>query len=188
MGKLIKKMGKKFYRVDICGLKRDLPIFKVNDNLKIAIFNILGDTEIVERAAAHLAKRIPKNTNLLVTPEVKSIPLAYELSRILKIPYVVARKIKKPYMKGALKYEVLSITTGKPQTLWLDGKDLKLIKNKNVVLVDDVVSTGSTISGLKTLVKKAGGKVILTACVFTEGNHPKKWKNAISLGNLPIFD
>lgn len=186
MGKMIKKKDKEFYRVNICGLKRDLPIFEVASGVKIAIFNILGDTEIVEKVASYLAKKIPREAELIITPEVKSIPLAYELSKILKIPYVVARKIRKPYMQGSIKHKVLSITTGKPQTLWLDGKDLGLVKNRNVIFVDDVISTGSTSKGVKKLVKKAGGNIISEACVFTEGN-PKKWKHVVSLGNLPIF-
>lgn len=141
---------------------------------------------MVVRAAKALAKKIPHNIEVLITPEVKSIPLVFELSRILKVPYVVARKIKKPYMTRTLKSEVVSITTGKPQTLWLDGKDKKVLKGRKVALVDDVVSTGSTLRGLKKLMKAVGAKVVAQVAVFTEGN-PKKWRRVIALGNLPVF-
>ena len=97
--KIIKKSGKEYYRVKLCGLRRDLPLFEVAPGVKIAIFNILGDTEIVRKTARALFKKLPKEAEVLVTPEVKSIPLAYELSRIMRIPYVVTRKIKKPYMR-----------------------------------------------------------------------------------------
>lgn len=183
---LIKKRGKEYYRVKLCGLVRDLPLFEVAPGVRIAIFNILGDTEIVKKTAAALARKLPKDADALVTPEVKSIPLAYELSRRMEIPYVVARKIKKPYMVESLSHKVVSITTGKPQTIWLNGKDKKILKDKKVILVDDVVSTGSTLKGLKNLMKKAGAKVIAEAVVFTEGDR-KKWKKIISLGNLPVF-
>lgn len=179
-------MIKTSYPVSIAGLKRKLPLFEVAPGVKIALFNILGDTEVVVHAARALAKKMPKNIDVLVTPEVKSIPLVFELSRILKIPYVVTRKIKKPYMVGSLKSDVVSITTGKPQTLWLDGKDKDILKAKKVALVDDVISTGSTLKGLKKLMKLAKAKVIAEVAVFTEGN-PKKWRGVISLGNLPIF-
>lgn len=183
---VFKKKGKEYYRIRLCGLKRDLPLFEIAPGVRIAIFNILGDTEIVKKTAASLAKKLPKRVDVLVTPEVKSVPLAYELSRKMKVPYVVTRKIRKPYMVGSLGNQVVSITTGKPQTIWLDGKDRRKLKNKKVILVDDVVSTGSTLKGLRGLMKKAGAKVIAEAAVFTEGD-PDKWKKIISLGNLPVF-
>jgi len=183
---IIKKKNKEYYRIKICGLRRNLPLFEVVPGTRIAIFNILGDTQVVQRTAAALASKLPKNADALVTPEVKSIPLAYELSRRMKIPYVVARKIKKPYMVESLSDEVISITTGKPQTIWLDGKDKKTLEKKKVILVDDVVSTGSTLKGLRSLMEKAGATVIAEAAIFTEGD-PKKWQKIISLGNLPVF-
>lgn len=177
---------KTYYTVSISGLRRKLPLFEVAPGVKIAIFNILGDTEVVVRAARALVKKIPNNVEVLITPEVKSIPLVFELSRILNVPYVVARKIKKPYMVKTLKSEVVSITTGKPQTLWLDGKDRSVLKGKKVALVDDVISTGSTLKGLKKLMKAAGAKVVAEVAVFTEGDQ-KKWRRVIALGNLPVF-
>lgn len=179
-------MKRRYYAVDIAGLKRRLPLFAVAPGMKIALFNILGDTEVVIRSARALAKKMPPGVEVLITPEVKSIPLVFELSRILKIPYVVARKIKKPYMFDSLKSKVLSITSGQPQTLWLDGKDKQVLKNKKVALVDDVISSGSTLRGLRKLMKKAGARIIAEAAIFTEGE-PKKWRKIISLGNLPIF-
>ncbi|GAB4561007.1 MAG: phosphoribosyltransferase family protein [Anaerolineae bacterium] len=175
-----------YYTVEIAGLKRDLPLFEVAPGVSIAIFNMLGDTPVVEAAAAALAPKLPVDAEVLITPEVKSIPLAHALSNRLHIPYVVARKIHKPYMVNALSVEVVSITTGKPQTLWLDGKDRPLIEGKKVVIVDDVVSTGSTLKGLRELVTAAGGTVIAEAAVFTEGEEGA-WPNVIALGHLPIF-
>lgn len=177
---------REYYTVELCGLKRDLPIFEVAPGVKIAIFNILGDTEIVKAIAPELAKRFPKEADVIITPEVKSIPLAYELSVQTGLPYVVARKTLKPYMGDAFSVEVLSITTGKPQTLWLDEKDIHLIKGKRVIIVDDVISTGSTLEGMRYLVKEAGGEVVAEAAVFTEGEEGK-WPDVIALGNLPIF-
>ena len=104
----------------------------------------------------------------------------------MQLPYVVTRKIKKPYMVNSLKAEVMSITTGKPQTLWLDGKDRKLLKDKSVAIVDDVISTGSTLIGLRKLLEQVNAHVIAEVAVFTEGDE-KKWPDIISLGNLPIF-
>jgi adenine/guanine phosphoribosyltransferase-like PRPP-binding protein len=179
-------MAQEYYTVKIVGLERRFPLLEVAPGVKIALFNMLGDTEIVRAAAKALAERLPKNADVLVTPAEKSIPLAYELSVQTKLPYVVVRKERKPYMLDCLSTEVISITTGKPQTLWLDGKDRGLIKGKNVILVDDVISTGSTLRGLRDLVAKAEGKIVAEAAVFTEGD-PAQWQTVIALGNLPVF-
>src|SRR5688572_1519312 len=103
------------YAVDVAGIKRELPLFEVKPGLKIAVLNILGDTELVEAAARALADDLASlDYDLLVTAEAKSIPLAYALSLAARKPYVVLRKAYKPYMGNTLQAETLSITTGAP--------------------------------------------------------------------------
>lgn len=184
--KLIANNGQYYYRVKLCKSFIDLPLFEVTPKTKIALFNILGETRLVEKIAKELAKKISKKGQVIVTPEVKSVCLAYELSKQIKIPYVVIRKTCKPYMLNSLKQQVISITTGKPQNLWLDGKDRNLLKGKKVILVDDVISTGNTLNALRKLMKKAEAEVVEESAVFTEGDK-EKWKHIISLGHLPIF-
>ena len=175
------------YPIEIGGVKRNLRLFEVKPGLKIAILNILGDTELVQAAAKELSRKIDiQSYDVIITAESKSIPLAHALSIETGKPYVILRKDYKIYMGNALKTETLSITTGKPQILILDEKDRKLVKGKRIAIVDDVVSTGSTLEGMRTIVKKAGGKVTQEAAIFTEGDQ-SKWKNIISLGHLPIF-
>jgi adenine phosphoribosyltransferase len=128
----------------------------------------------------------PVAFDILVTAEAKSIPLAYALSVETKKPYIVLRKSYKPYMGAALIAETLSITTGEPQTLILDEKDQELVQGKKVVLVDDVISTGSTLQGMKMIMKKAGAEVVCEAAILTEGERAQ-WEQVISLGHLPLF-
>lgn len=174
------------HTVQIGDLTRDLPLFAVAPGVKIAIFNMLGDTAVVETAASMLADRMPPAANVLITPEVKAVPLGHALSVRTGLPYIVARKVRKPYMVNCLEAEVVSITTGKPQTLYIDGKDLHLIQGKNVVIIDDVISTGSTLRGLKALVEHANATLVGEMAVFTEGS-PADWAHVIALGHLPIF-
>jgi len=175
------------YAVEIAGLKRDLRLFEIKPGLKIAILNILGDTELVQACAKELAQKLNgTGYDLLVTAEAKSIPLAYALSVETKKPYVVLRKAYKPYMGDALKAETLSITTGQAQTLILDEKDVELIKGKKVVIVDDVISTGSTLQGMRLVLDKAQASVVAEAAIFTEGDRAQ-WMHIIALGHLPVF-
>lgn len=175
------------YTVRIEGVTRHLPLFAVNPQLRIAVFNLLGDTEITVAAARGLAKKLAKvDADVLVTAEAKSIPLAYHLSIELDKPYVVLRKDHKPYMGNVLSAETLSITTGKPQTLYLDEKDQGLLRGRKVILVDDVISTGSTLQGMRLLMDKVGATIAAEAAVFTEGERAQ-WGHIYALGHLPLF-
>ena len=174
------------YTVEVAGLTRHLPLFEVAPGVRIAIFNMLGDTHVVKAAAAVLSEKLGSaQGSVLVTAEAKSMPLVYEMSALMGLPYVVLRKNYKSYMGNAIKATTTSITTGSEQTLYLDEKDLHLVRDAQVILLDDVISTGSTLEGMKEVVTAAGGSVTETAAVFTEGD--KDWSDIIALGNLPVF-
>lgn len=176
------------YPVTVAGIDRELPLFEVAPGVRIAIVNILGDVELVDAVSNALAKKLEEFApDAILTAEAKSIPLAHVLSIVMKIPYVVLRKAFKPYMGAAIKAETLSITTGKPQELYLDEKDLPLISGRRVVIIDDVISTGSTLQAMRLITDKANANVVAEAAIFTEGDR-SKWMNIIALGHLPVFN
>jgi adenine phosphoribosyltransferase len=141
----------------------------------------------VQASARELAKKLSGiEHDILVTAEAKSIPLAYALAIELKKPYVILRKTYKPYMGDAIRAETHSITTGQPQLLILDEKDRELIQNKKAILLDDVISTGSTLNGMKMILDKANATVVAEASILTEGDSDQ-WADVVSLGHLPIF-
>ena len=175
------------YSIEIAGIKRELPLFEIKPGLRIAILNILGDTELVQASARELAVKVKDvDYDIIVTAEAKSIPLAYALSVETKKPYVILRKTYKPYMGDALKAETLSITTGQPQLLILDEKDRTLIQGKKVIILDDVISTGSTLQGMRIILDKVDANVVAEAAILTEGDRAQ-WMHIISLGHLPLF-
>ncbi|RPI78047.1 MAG: adenine phosphoribosyltransferase, partial [Chloroflexi bacterium] len=160
---------------------------EVQDGVRIAVLNILGDTELVQACAQKLAEKISGlEYDTLVTAEAKSIPLIHALSVETGKMYVVLRKKYKLYMGDALTAETLSITTGETQTLFLDEKDQDILRGKKVVLLDDVISTGSTLSGMRSLMEQVGSQVVGEACILTEGNE-SDWEGIISLGHIPVF-
>jgi adenine phosphoribosyltransferase len=180
-------MPRDTFPVDINGVQRQLPLFEVKPGLRIAVLNILGDTELVEAAATGLADKLKTlEYDLLVTAEAKSIPLIHALSVRTRKPYIVLRKSYKPYMGETIQAETLSITTGQPQTLYLDEKDRMLVTGKKVVLVDDVISTGSTLQGMRLVLDKAGARVVAESAIFTEGERAQ-WERIVALGHLPVF-
>lgn len=176
------------YRLTIGGLQRDLPLFQVAPGVRIAVLNILGDPALTEAAATGLAARLRDLPfDVLVTAEAKSIPLIHALALRCGKPSVVLRKHWKPYMGEALRATTLSITSGREQSLYLDQKDRAAIRGQRVVLLDDVISTGSTLAGMRELVQQAGGEVAAVAAICTEGDSSEH-AEVIALAHLPVFN
>ncbi len=175
-----------FYALRVCGLERKLPVIQVADDLSIASFVILGDTELVEEAAKELKNKLPE-VDVLITAEAKGIPLIFELSRICGMKqYIVARKSIKPYMVSPLVTEVYSITTQKKQILCLDEAEAAAIRGKRVAIIDDVISTGESLKAMEALVKKAGGHITAKAAILAEGSAADR-EDIIYLEKLPVF-
>lgn len=175
------------YNIEVAGVKRDLPIIKIKEDLSIASFVILGDTELVCAAAEEIVKKLPE-LDILVTAEAKGIPLTFEISRLLKMKnYIVARKSVKPYMDSPIIDEVVSITTQKKQLLVLDEQDALSIKGKRVAIIDDVISTGESIKAIERLVESAGGIIAAKAAILAEGGAANR-NDIIFLEKLPLFE
>ena len=175
-----------FYRMTVAGLERDLPICKVNDTLSIAGFVIFGDQELSVACARDLLKLAPEY-DYIITAEAKGIPLAHEMARQAgDKKYILARKGPKLYMQDMFHVVVNSITTAKEQRLYLDGADAKLMQGKKILIVDDVISTGESLSALETLVEKAGGIVCGKMAILAEGDAQDR-DDLIYLEKLPLF-
>lgn len=180
-------MSKNVYVVDFEGFKAELPILPLPSGINIAFFNLHGDNELTEHCAQLLAKHLT-DCEVVLTAESKGLQLAHCVSRNLgQRYYAVARKSKKLYVQDGIEVTIeASITTGKEQKLYLSKHDVELLKGKKVAIVDDVVSTGASLSGLEALVKKAGGILHKKAFVLAEGDAAKR-EDVIYLGTIPLL-
>ena len=175
------------YEIDIAGLKRDLPICKVSDELYIGAFVMFGDVELTVHCATELLKKAPEY-DYIIAPEAKAIPLVYEMARQSAADkYLVARKKAKAYMTGIHEVTVKSITTDGEQKLILDSADAQLINGKRILLVDDVISTGESIRALEELVLSCGGIVAGRMAPLAEGDAADR-SDIICLAPLPLFN
>ena len=173
------------YKVNIAGCEREFEKFSVSDSLDIAAFIIFGDVELTIKGCEELLKKAPE-FDVILTPEAKSIPIAYEMSRQSGKPYVVARKGTKVYMRNPISVNVRSITTAREQKLYLGQAEVDMIKDKRVLIVDDVVSTGESLAAVRELVKAAGGIEAATCAYFAEGDAADR-TDIIFLEKLPLF-
>ena len=175
-----------FHTMTIAGLERHLPICRVTDELYIAGFVIFGDPELTVACARDLLKLAPEY-DYIITAEAKGIPLAHEMARQAgNEKYILARKGPKLYMRDIFGVDVKSITTAKEQHLYLDGADAELMKGKKILIVDDVISTGESLSALEALVEKAGGIVCGRMAILAEGDAQSR-DDLIYLEKLPLF-
>ena len=177
----------KYHTVDVQGFEAQLPILPLPSGISIAFFNLHGDSELTEHCAKKLAPLVA-DCDVLLTAESKGLQLTHCVARELGMRYyAVARKSKKLYMQDGIELKIeSSITTGKAQTFYLSKHDADLLKAKKVGIVDDVVSTGASLSGLEALVEKAGGTVYKKAFVLAEDEAANR-KDVIYLAKIPIF-
>ena len=174
-----------YYEMTIAGCTRKLPYCEVSENLDIAAFIMFNDVEVTEAAARELLKKCPEH-DIVISAEAKGIPLCYEVARQGCRKYVVARKSVKLYMTDVIEYKCKSITTAKEQVLYLGGDDAKALEGKRVLIVDDVISTGESLTAIEELVRQAGGITVGKATVLAEGQ-AKDRDDIIYLEPLPVF-
>ena len=177
------------YSMEIAGLKRELPICKVTDDLYIGAFICFGDAELTVACARELLKLVPADSyDYIFTAEAKSIPLIHEMARQSGAKkYFIARKGPKVYMPDPLHVEDQSITTAGVQKLYLGRDDADLIRGKRILLMDDVISTGGSIHAMEALVNMAGGTVVGRIAVLAEGAAADR-TDIKYLERLPVFN
>ncbi len=174
-----------YFELNIAGITRKLQKFPVSDKMDIAAFILFGDVELTEKCATELLKKCP-DFDYIVTPEAKSIPLAYEMSKQSGKKYIVIRKGIKVYMDNPEKATVRSITTQKEQSLYLGHEDGDLLNGKRVLILDDVISTGESLRCVQELVGKFNGNIVASCAPLAEGDAADR-DDIIFLEKLPLF-
>ncbi len=173
------------YKMTIAGLERELPRCPLNEKLDIAAFVMFSDVELTVAAASELLKKCGE-FDVILTAESKGIPLAYEMARQSGKPYVVARKSVKLYMSDPIEVNVKSITTANEQKLYLSSEKAAMLSGRRVLLLDDVISTGESLTALEKLTEAAGGNITGKAAVLAEGDAADR-TDIIFLEKLPLF-
>ena len=167
--------GQESYALRVAGVERELPLVELAPDLWIASFVLLGDTELVERCGVALARKLAGwKLDALLVPEGRGLPLAHVIaaslsSRDAYLPYIVARKGIKSYMRNPLTHTVCTVTTAGEQKLVLDGADAARLRGSRVCVLDDLISTGGTTRALIELAAAAGALVPCVAAVLLEG-------------------
>jgi adenine phosphoribosyltransferase len=185
----------KTYTVDISGQPVELPIVAINDTLAISLLMVIDmGVKFGERIGRALAQRLAAaKPEIVVGTATLGIPVAIEVSRALGLDqYVICQKSPKIHLGDALIQQVNSVTSTGSQRLLLDRRAIPLLRGRRVVVVDDVVATGSSLAATLKLVRQAGADVVGVGVILTEGH---EWREPLGadaklvagLGHIPQF-
>lgn len=165
-----------FYKLKLFDLERELPILKAPSGVYISGFNCVGDMELLTKAGQYLANKLISNNieyDVILTTEVKGIAIAQEVARNLNCDYVCLRKESKCYMLNPKCTSGESITSGK-SNYYICQLDLNKLKNKRVVFVDDVFSTGKTFDSMINFANNENFKIVAGLAILKEENGKNK--------------
>jgi Orotate phosphoribosyltransferase len=183
------------WSVDVAGMKIDLPIVSITPDFAISLMMVIDlGVRFGEHVGRQLAKKLaPLEPDVIVGAATLGIPVAIEVSRALGLDdYAILQKSPKIHLGDALVQTITSITSKGDQKLLLDRRAIPLLQGKRVVVVDDVVASGSSLKGSVDLVRKAGGEVIGIGVILTEA---RAWQEKLgadaalihSLAHIPQF-
>lgn len=190
------KLTPESYAVDIAGQQVELPLVRINDTLAISLLMVIDmGVRFGERIGKALAERLAAaKPDIVVGTATLGIPVAIEVSRHLGLDqYVILQKSPKIHLGDALVEQVTSVTSSGSQRLMLDRRAVPLLTGKRVVVVDDVVATGSSLAATLRLTRQAGAEVVGIGVILTESHDWRKVLGAdadlvVGLGHIPQFE
>lgn len=183
------------YAVDVAGLSVDLPIVAIKPDFGISLMMVIDlGVRFGEHVGRALAEKLaPLEPEVIVGAATLGIPVAIEVSRAMGLDrYVILQKSPKIHLGDALVQPITSITSKGEQRLLLDQDAVPLLAGKRVVVVDDVIASGSSLKGSVELVRRAGGKIVGIGVILTEA---REWEAVLcddaklvhNLAHIPQF-
>jgi adenine/guanine phosphoribosyltransferase-like PRPP-binding protein len=173
----------------------ELPLVQLNEDLTIALLICVDmGVAFAETAGRELAELMaPARPEIVVSVATMGIPLAIEATRALGLDdYVILHKTPKIHLGESWSEPVYSITTDKPQRLRMDPARVAAVRGRRAAVVDDVISTGASLSSALRLVRRMDAEPVVIGTLMTEGGG---WKQALgddadlvrTLGAMPLF-
>ena len=137
----------------------------------VYLSDILGNTQDLRRIGELIATRYAyANIDAVMTVETKGIALAQATARYLDVPFVIARKRSKVTEGATVSVNYISSSLDRVSKMELPTRALK--KGSNVLVVDDFMKGGGTLTGMEELVKEFDSTVA-GICVLCEADFDK---------------
>jgi adenine phosphoribosyltransferase len=183
------------YTTTVGSQEMELPLVALSDDLTIALLiTVDWGVTFAQTAGRELAELMrPAEPDIIVSVATMGIPLAIEASRALGLDdYIILHKTPKIHLGESWAEPVNSITTDKQQRLRMDPARVDAVRGRRVAVVDDVISTGASLTSALRLVRRMEAEPVVIGTLMTEGG---AWKNALGddaalvrpLGSMPLF-
>ena len=123
---------------------------------------------------------IPKQVDKIISLEGNSVHMASVLAHLLNVNYVNARE-KKPIGTKESYVEDISTSIGILNTIYLPIDFIEA--NERIILVDDIIRTGTSMKALLNLVRKSGGNPVQIIILTGIGS---KWESVREFDSIPF--
>lgn len=134
----------------------------------VYLSDILGNPQDLDKIGKIIATRYAySNIDVVMTIETKGISLAQAVARYLDVPFITARKRSKVTEGATVSVNYISSSLDRVSKMELPTRALK--ENSNVLLVDDFMMAGGTLTGMRQLVKEFNSN-IAGICVLCEAD------------------
>lgn len=154
------------------GNEYELPIVNAG-KVGIAVFDSYSNINMCRDAAKELYDKMVKENvtdfDAIIGVEIKGVAIAQRVSDYFNKPMVVFRKNKKVNFFNPVEVSVETVTSGLNK-LYIDRSTLESLKGKKCVIVDDVVSSGSTVNAIEEALKGYDINIPYKAFVFKESD------------------
>ena len=133
--------------------------------------------DAVAAAMAELAR--PYAPDVILGVPTLGLPLANNVARRLGHPRMAALGTsRKFWYRDELSAPMSSITSpGQQKTIFLDPRLLPLLEGRRVAVVDDVISSGTSMAAVLTLLERAGIEPVVIAAAMLQGG---KWRAGLA--------
>ena len=145
---------------------KEAPIVKKGDYSYVVHPLTDGIPKIEPDLLVEVTKKIKEKMpecDKIITMEAMGIPIATALSLETKIPFTIIRK-RRYGLPGEISVE--QMTGYSHSRLFINGIE----RGESVVIVDDVISTGGTLSAVVSVLKKMGVEIKKIFIAINKGN------------------
>ena len=136
----------------------------LHSNKYIQCAKLLSFPNISKKICHSLGKKIKrkiKKIDLILSPAMGGIIIGYEIGRILNKETIFCERVNKKFVLR---------------------RGFKIKKNSNVLIVEDVITTGKSSLECVNLIKKAKAKLVGFACIIDRSN-----KKNLKIKNKPLI-